>query len=141
MGDVVNEIILPIIPIVNPTGLRLRARSRTATRVPGAARSMLSAAARPAGPPPTMHTSTSVLIAAAMTTPPALRLRLLLLLLLMFLRGAAAPGNKRGVLLCTARRRVEGERRGSELLCIAVLLLFGLVKFFFPTRSRDRRCV
>ena len=116
---------LPIRPIVNPTGLRLRARSRTATRVPGAARSIASAAARPAGPPPTMQTSTSVTAAAATMTP-ALR---------PFLRSA---GNERIVLLCTPRRRVlEGGTRGSALLCIAFLSSKSWLSF----KIEKARCV
>ena len=56
----VRECSSPMSPIVKPTGFRLRARSKTATRVPGAARSIANAADKPAGPPPTIATSTSL---------------------------------------------------------------------------------
>lgn len=103
---------LPINPIVNPTGFSARARSKTATRVPGAARSIASAAERPAGPPPTMQTSTSVSAIAfrVVVALPTLRL--------LFLR---AGGEQREVIVCATRGRPEGETRGREL-CMAFFL-------------------
>jgi len=112
-----NLSLLPINPIVNPTGLRLRARSKTATRVPGAARSIASAAARPPGPPPTMATSTKsasspflFLVAAALATTPLLSVAAVRLVLLLCSR----PTKLLDV-LCAPRSRAEGEKRGKRL--------------------------